>query len=82
MDTTRETLCDYGEKDEYSDTVKKAKLRVQHAYEKRLVKRGNGGDIFALKNFGWTDKSEVESTLNIKQALVKFSDDSNNTDTL
>lgn len=82
LDTTRETLCDYGEKDEYSDTVKKAKLRVQHAYEKRLVKRGNGGDIFALKNFGWTDKSEVESTLNIKQALVKFSDDSNNTDTL
>ena len=74
LDTTRETLCDYEDKDEYSDTVKKAKLRVQHAYEKRLVKRGNGGDIFALKNFGWKDKSEVDNTLSIKNALVGFDD--------
>lgn len=83
LDTTRETLCDYEEKDAYSDTIKKAKLRVQHAYEKRLVKRGNGGDIFALKNFGWKDKSEVDNTLNIKSALVGFSDgngESNDTD--
>lgn len=74
LDTTRETLCDYEEKDEYSDAIKKAKLMVQHAYEKRLVKRGNGGDIFALKNFGWKDKSEVDNTLNIKSAFVEFSD--------
>ncbi|MBQ7660176.1 MAG: hypothetical protein IJS26_05540 [Alphaproteobacteria bacterium] len=74
LDTTRETLCDYEEKDAYSDTIKKAKLRVQHAYEKRLVKRGNGGDIFALKNFGWKDKSEVDNTLNIKSAFVEFND--------
>lgn len=74
LGTTRETLCDYEEKDEYSDTIKTAKLRVQHAYEKRLVRRGNGGDIFALKNFGWKDKSEVDNTLNIKSAFVEFGD--------
>lgn len=74
LGTTRETLCDYEEKDGFSDTVKTAKLRVQHAYEKRLVKRGNGGDIFALKNFGWKDKSEVDNTLNIKSAFVEFGD--------
>lgn len=59
LDTTRETLCDYEEKDEFSDTVKKAKLKVENSYEKRLIKRGNGGDIFALKNFGWVDRKEL-----------------------
>lgn len=83
LDTSRETLCNYEEKEEYFDTIKRAKLRVQHAYEKRLVRRGNGGDIFALKNFGWVDKTEVDSKLVLKQALVGFDDgagESNDTD--
>lgn len=74
LGTSRETLCEYEERDEFVDTIKTAKLRVQHAYEKRLVRRGNGGDIFALKNFGWKDKSEVDNTLNIKSAFVEFGD--------
>ena len=74
LDTTRETLCDYEENEIFSDTVKRAKLRVQHAYEKRLVRRGNGGDIFALKNFGWVDSQKVDTTMNIKSALVEFGD--------
>lgn len=72
LDTSRETLCNYEEKEEYFDAIKRAKLRVQHAYEKRLVKRGNGGDIFALKNFGWVDKTEVDNKIVLKQALVGF----------
>lgn len=74
LDTSRETLCNYEEKAEYFDTIKRAKLRVQHAYEKRLVRRGNGGDIFALKNFGWVDSQKVDTTMNIKSALVEFGD--------
>lgn len=74
LDTSRETLCNYEEKAEYFDTIKRAKLRVQHAYEKRLVRRGNGGDIFALKNFGWVDKQEVDNRVVLKQALVEFGD--------
>lgn len=58
LDTTRETLLDYEKRDEFSDTVKKAKLKIENAYEKRLIGRGNGGDIFALKQFGWKDKTE------------------------
>lgn len=81
LDTSRETLCNYEEKAEYFDTIKRAKLRVQHAYEKRLVKRGNGGDIFALKNFGWVDKTEVDNTLKVKPVLVEFSDDGQDNDT-
>lgn len=74
LDTTRDTLCDYGEKAEFSDTIKIAKLRVENAYEKRLIRRGNGGDVFALKNFGWKDTKDIDGNLNIKQALVEFVD--------
>lgn len=65
LDTTRETLMDYQAKDEFSDTIKRAKLMIEHAYELRLIIRGNAGDIFALKNFGWTDKSQQELTGNL-----------------
>lgn len=74
LDTTRDILCDYENRDEFSDTIKKAKLRVENAYEKRLVRRGNGGDVFALKNFGWKDTKDIDGNLNIKQALVEFVD--------
>lgn len=66
LDTTRDVLMDYQEKDGYSNTVKKAKLRIENAYEKRLIYRGNGGDIFALKQFGWRDKQELEHSGSIE----------------
>jgi hypothetical protein len=70
LDTTRETLMDYENKDEFSDTIKKYKLKVHNAYEKDLRRKGRSGDIFALKNFGWTDKSEVENTVNLPQPIL------------
>lgn len=60
LNTYRDVLMDYQEKDEFSNTVKRAKLKVQYAYEKDLRKKGRSGDIFALKNFGWTDKQEFD----------------------
>lgn len=59
LDTTRELLCDYALKDDFSDTIKRAKLMIENAYELRLIKRGGSGDIFALKNFGWKDRQDV-----------------------
>ena len=61
LDTYRDVLMDYQNKDEFSNTVKKAKLRIENAYEKRLIKNGRSGDIFALKNFGWVDKQEISA---------------------
>ena len=63
LDTSRETLMEYGEREEFVDTIKKAKLKIEHAYELRNIKRENAGDIFALKNFGWKDKTESDVTL-------------------
>lgn len=57
----RRRLIEYGDKDEFHNTIKKAKDKVQESYEKSLRKNGRTGDIFALKNFGWTDRQEIES---------------------
>jgi hypothetical protein len=63
LQTSRETLCDYQEKDDYSDTIKEAKLKCQNYAEQRLYMGGQAaGPIFALKNFGWSDKQEIDHT--------------------
>lgn len=63
LGTYRDVLCDYQEKDEFSNTVKTAKLRVEHYAEKQLyMGKSAAGPIFALKNFGWSDKTEVDNT--------------------
>ena len=63
LDTTRDVLCDYENKygDEFSRTVKKLKHRVENYIETQVHKNKNpAGPIFLLKNFGWTDRMEVE----------------------
>lgn len=60
LDTSRETLCNYEEKEEFFDTVKKGKDMVEHSYELDLKRHGRTGSIFALKNFDWKDKVENE----------------------
>lgn len=59
MGTTRETLDDYQSKPEYKALIKQAKLIVENSYEISLRKNGRTGDIFALKNFGWSDKTTL-----------------------
>lgn len=65
LDTSRETLVNYEEKNEYFDTIKKAKLRCELAIEKRLNegKSQVAGLIFNLKNnYGWRDRTEQDIT--------------------
>lgn len=62
LDTSRKVLCEYSEKDEYSNTIKRAKLLVENGYEIDLKKHGRTGTIFALKNFDWKDKTETDLT--------------------
>lgn len=59
--TSRQALINYEEKEEFVDTIKKAKMKVELAYEKRLINRGNWWDVFALKNFDWKDKFETDN---------------------
>ena len=56
----RQSLYDYEEKEQYSCIIKKARLRVECAYEENLATGTPTGSIFALKNMGWKDKHETE----------------------
>lgn len=57
---SRSSLTDYGEKDAFSSTVKKAKLRVENAIEQRLFHNNATGSIFNLKNnFDWKDSQDL-----------------------
>ncbi len=63
---SREGLDEYGRRPEFTDSVKKAKLRIEMEYEKALHGRSPTGPIFALKNFGWTDEQDVELSGGVK----------------
>ena len=79
LDTSRETLINYTDRPEYFDTINKAKLMVENAYEIDLREKGHAGNIFALKNFGWKDKTEVDATIN-QGKLTSLLDQFNDTD--
>jgi len=62
---SKQLLQDYQNRPEYKDLVIEAKLKVENKYEKMLSSKTNPtGAIFALKNFGWTDRQEIETNVN------------------
>lgn len=58
--SARQSLIRYEEREEFSDTVKILKTVCENYAENRLYGTNPTGAIFALKNFGWTDKSQTE----------------------
>lgn len=58
----RLTLINYQDREEFFNTIKDAKTKVEFGYELSLRANGRAGDIFGLKNFGWTDKTETDIT--------------------
>ncbi len=59
---SRSTMYEYAKKDEFSNIIKKALLRVEAGYEKMLQKPGCTGAIFALKNVSdWKDRQDITS---------------------
>ena len=60
LDMSRQDLINYSKKDEFFDTIKKAKMRVENYLEERLINdTSTTGIIFNLKNnYGWKDKQE------------------------
>lgn len=58
---SRQSIYDYEENGLFSYIIKNARLRVECEYEKRLsTSQSPTGAIFALKNMGWKDKSEID----------------------
>jgi hypothetical protein len=66
---SRQSFYDYEKDGEFSYTIKKLRLTIEAGYESKLHENGCTGAIFALKNFGWSDKTEqdlkVEGGINV-----------------
>lgn len=71
---SRQSLEDYKKRDGFSYPIKKALFRIENIYEQMLFSRNPAGPIFALKNFGWKDKQEVEQTGGLKITFVEPGD--------
>ena len=56
----RYSMYDYEKKEEFSHSIKKARAFIEKHYEELLQSNNVTGAIFALKNFGWKDKQEIE----------------------
>ena len=66
LDMSRETLLRYGEKDDFSDTVMRAKRKCELYAEERLFdKEGANGAKFSLANNfkDWKDKKDVDANV-------------------
>lgn len=71
LDMDRATLLRYGEKDEFCNTIKRAKQKIAKTLEQRLYGNTVTGIIFNLKNnFGWKDKQEIDQ--NTKVTVVEI----------
>lgn len=66
----KDTFYEYAKREEYREIINMARLIVENSYEISLRKNGRTGDIFALKNFGWVDKQEIESNNQGKVTIV------------
>lgn len=73
---SKDSFYHYETYPEFSDSVKRARTLVEMEYEKRLnLAQSATGPIFALKNFGWKDKQEIEATVTEVKALTDFYSD-------
>lgn len=79
LNTTRRTLLDYEEKDEFFHTIKSAKARIERFNEEMLYRKDvpTVGVIFNLKNnYDWKDKQEIEADVNSDVSInIELSDD-------
>ncbi|MBS4200287.1 hypothetical protein KHA93_11660 [Bacillus sp. FJAT-49732] len=64
LGTNRQTLLNYEQRDEFIDTIRAAKAKIEMFVEESLWKpKIATGVMFNLKNnFGWEDKSSIETS--------------------
>jgi hypothetical protein len=55
---SREAFADYETNGKFSSLLKRARLRIEIAYEKKLHHQSSAGAIFALKSMGWNEKAD------------------------
>ena len=75
---TRQSLLNYKgytgkDGESFADTIDTAKTRIEQYYEENLVGNHATGSIFALKQFGWKDRKDIDVSgeISLKQPMIK-----------
>jgi len=71
---SRANFDKYAENEEFRYCIKRAKYLVESSYEEMLMTKVSTGAIFALKNMGWKDKTEVDQTITEAKQIFKIGD--------
>ena len=70
---TRQSIYDNQNADaEFSYILKKATTFIEQYHEESLDSKNVAGHVFALKNMGWSDKTEIE-TKEVKEEVIDIS---------
>lgn len=70
---SREEFDTYESAGKFASIIKRARLRVEVGYEKKLHYQSPTGAMFALKSMGWNEKAEKPQVIeNIKSIKVKI----------
>lgn len=62
LEMDRKSIYNYEKDDEFFHTIKRARDKILATLEEMIAVDGRAGQIFLAKNYGYTDKMEVEST--------------------
>jgi hypothetical protein len=73
---SRQSFYDYEKYEQFSYTIKRARLFIEKEYEELLQVGNTTGAIFALKNMGWIDKTHSDITTNDKDINPTLSPES------
>ena len=68
---SRQSFYDYEKKSGFLHIIKRARTLMECTYEEMLAVGNYAGAIFALKNFGWTEKQEIEVKGSLSFAVSK-----------
>lgn len=66
---SKQLMNDYEKRDEFTDKIREAKLKIENSYEISLRGKTPTGAIFALKNMGWHDKTESDVKISGKLSI-------------
>jgi DNA-packaging protein gp3 len=71
---SRQQFETYEAKPRYGAPLRRARLRIESVYEKKLHFHSSSGAVFALKNLGWKDKAaeKVPETDNNNPSKVEI----------
>ena len=62
----------YEAEGEFAITVRRARLRIEAEYEKKLHQQAPTGAIFALKSLGWGEREKPATTDDVLPSVLKI----------